>query len=156
MTLFRDLDPDQKEALKEVVFRGIDRRIREEIEYTNQVIRFLVLGNAAGIVLLAGFMGGVASKDGALIELVSPLWKFFFGCVFAALIYAAHMTVSAQATNHIVKQAVAFFRSEIEIDSMRGYGFSKTGLWIVRLLALTSMIFFTLGVYQCIQILKTL
>lgn len=156
MARFRDLDPDEKDAFKELVLRGIDRRIREETEYTNQVIRFLVLGNAAGIVLLAGFMGGVASKDGALTELVSPLWKFFFGCVFAALIYAAHMVVSTQATNYILKQAVAFFKSEIEMESMSSYGFSKRGIWIVRLLALTSMIFFTWGVYQCIQILKTL
>lgn len=156
MTRFRDLDGDQKDAFKELLLRGIDRRIHEEIEYTNQVYRLLVLGNGAGIALLATFMGAVAATGNPFADLVAPLWKFFIGCVLAALIYAPLMAVSSQATNHIARQALAFFQNQIDIESLQGYGFNRLGLWVVRLLALASLSFFSWGVYQCIQILKSL
>jgi hypothetical protein len=120
------------------------------------VYRLLVLGNGAGIALLATFMGAVAAAGNPLANLVAPLWKFFIGCVLAALIYAPLMAVASQATNHIANQAFAFFQNQIDIESMQGYGFNRLGLWVVRLLALGSLSFFSWGVYQCIQILKSL
>jgi hypothetical protein len=87
MTHFRDLDPNQKEAVRELLLRGIDRRIREDIEYTNQIFRLLIVGNGAGVALLATFMGAVAANGHPVSALVTPLWKFFLGCISAAFIY---------------------------------------------------------------------
>lgn len=128
MTRFNDLDADQKIAFKELLLRGIDRRIREDIEYTNHVYRLLILGNGAGIALLAPFLGAVAARGNPLGDLVSPLWKFFLGCVFAALIFAPLMAVAAQATTHTVNQAVEFFKNQADLESLQGWGLSKRAL----------------------------
>lgn len=156
MTLFRDLDADQKDAFKELVLRAIDRRVREEIEYTNQVNRLLLLGNGAGVAILVTFMGSVASHGNPLAEFAAPLWKFFIGCVLAALIYLPTLAVASQATFHIEKQAMSFFQNEIDLDTLRGYGFNRFGQWVISSLSLASLLFFSWGVYQCIQILKSL
>ena len=77
MTKYKDFDDDQKSAVKELLFIGIERRIKEEGEYTNQVFKLLILGNGAGIALLSTFMGAIAASGNPISELVSPLWKFF-------------------------------------------------------------------------------
>lgn len=156
MTLFNDLDQNQKDAVKELFLRGIDRRIREEIEYTNQIFRLLILGNGAGIALLGAFMGALASSGNTIADLVSPFWKFFIGSLLAAFIYAPLMAVAARATNHAVKQAMAFFRNQLPIEEMQGWGFSPRGLWVIRILGFSSLSFFAWGVYQCLQVLKSL
>lgn len=156
MTHFKDLDDSQKDAIKELVIRGIDRRIHEETEYTSQIFRLLILGNGAGVVLLTTFMGAVAAAGNPIASLVTPLWKFFLGSVSAALIYAPLMAVASNATKHSANQAIAFFKNELEIESLQGYGLNKLGILIVRILVLVSFLFFAWGVYQCIQILHSL
>jgi hypothetical protein len=155
MTRFHDLDTDQKGAVKELLLRAIDRRVREEIDYTSQVNRLLLLGNGAGVAILVTFMGAVASNGNPLADFAAPLWKFFIGCVLAALIYFPTLAVASEATFHIEKQAMAFFQNQIDLEALQGYGFNRLGLWCVRLLSLASS-FFAWGVYQCIQILKSL
>jgi hypothetical protein len=156
MTHFKDLDNDQKNAFKDLLMRAIDRRVREELDYTNQVFRFLVYDHGAGVALLATFMGAVAAAGSPLAALVSPLWKFFIGCIIAAVIYAPMMAVAGDATNHTVNQAVNFFLNQLPVEDLKGYHFSTFGQAVVRILAMTSLTFFSWGVYQSIQILKLL
>jgi hypothetical protein len=156
MTRFHDLDAEQKDAFKELLLRAIDRRIREEMDYTSQVNRLLLLGNGAGVAILVTFMGAVASNGNPLAEFAAPLWKFFIGCVLAALIYFPTLAVASQATFHIEKQAKAFFQNQMDIEALEGYGYNRFGRWFVTLLSLMSLFFFSWGVYQCIQILKSL
>lgn len=156
MTYFKDLDPAQQEAFRELVLRAVDKRIREEMHYTNQVFRLLVFGNGAGVALLATFMGAVAATGNPVGELVTPLWKFFFGSVSAALIYGPLFAVAGQATNHMGEMASKFILNEIEIESMQGYSLNRRGRLVVGFLALVSLLFFAWGVYQSVQILKSL
>lgn len=156
MTFFKDLDDAQKDAIKDLVIRGVERRIQEETEYTNQVFRLLALGNGAGVVLLATFMGAIATAGNPIANLVAPLWKFFLGSVAAALIYAPLMAVAADATKHVADQAFKVFNNKMEIESLQGYGLNKRGLFIIRALAFTSLVLFAWGVYQCIRILNAL
>lgn len=156
MTRFRDFDDDQRAALKELLLRAVDRRVKEDMEYTNHVYRFLVLGNSAGIVLLASFIGVVAGRGHEVGDLVVPLWKFLLGCVLAAFIYAPLMGVAAQAVNHQVNQTVQFFRNELEFEAIQGWGLTKKGRVIISILALSSLASFVVGVVQCIWILNAL
>jgi hypothetical protein len=156
MTKFRELDSDQKAMAKEMLMRAIDRRVKEDIEYTNHVYRLLVLGNGAGIVLLASFIGVIAGKGQSVTELVPPLWKFLLGCILAALIYAPHMAVATQAVNHAAAQTLQFLKNEIELESIQGWVLNKRGQRVVALLALLSFALFVVGVLQCIYLLSSL
>lgn len=89
MTKFKELDNDQKGAFKDLMLRAVDRRIKEDIEYTQHSYRLLIIGNGAGIALLASFIGAIVGRGNpAAGALIAPLWKFFLGCFLAAMIYA--------------------------------------------------------------------
>ena len=156
MTQFKDFDDDQRVALKELLLRAVDRRVKEDMEYTNHVYRLLVLGNGAGIALWASFIGVVAGRGHPVGDLVSPLWKFLLGCVLAAFIYAPLMGVASQALNHQVKQTVQFFRNELEFETIQGWSLNKKGRILVGVLALSSLVCFVAGVSQCIWHLNSL
>lgn len=126
------------------------------MEYTNHVYRLLVLGNGAGIALLASFMGVVAGRGHPVAELVPPLWKFLLGCILAALIYAPHMAVAAQAVNHAANQTIQFLKNEIDLESVQGWVLDRRGQRVIALLALSSFLLFVVGVIQCIYVLASL
>ncbi|WP_295625338.1 hypothetical protein [uncultured Nitrosomonas sp.] len=154
MTKFKEFDNDQKSAFKELLFIVMERRIKEEIEYTNHVFKFLVLGNGAGIALLAAFMGAIAATGNPISELVSPLWKFLIGATLAAFIYVPLFAVASQATIHAANQISDFFQNKLDFEEIGSWSLNRKGLIIVQLLALTSLILFFWGVYQCISILE--
>lgn len=156
MTKFRDLDDNQKSAFQELIYLGIERRIKEEIDYTSQLLRLLLLGNGTGIALLFAFMGAIAASGNPVSELVSPLWKFFIGAFFASLIYAPLFAVAVQATNHTITQTIDFLQNKIDLEEMQGWGLTKTGVIFIQILASISLILFFWGVYQCVLILEKL
>lgn len=156
MTKFKEFDNNQKSAFKELLFIVMERRIKEEMEYTNHVFKFLIMGNGAGIALLAAFMGAIAAIGNPISELVSPLWKFLIGATLAALIYAPLFSVASQATMHTANQISDFLQNKLDFEDIRGWTLNKTGLVIVQLLASSSLILFFWGVYQCISILEKL
>lgn len=155
MTKFRDLSPEQKEGIKELLLIGVERRIKEEIDYTNQIYRLLILGNGAGIALLTTFMGAILSSGNPIIELVSPLWKFLAGATFAALIYLPLMAVASQATIHNANQFSDFIQDKIDLEAIQGWGLSSGGRILILLFLLTSVSMFFWGVAQCITILAS-
>lgn len=154
MTKFKEFDNNQKSAFKELLFIIIERRIKEEIEYTSHVFKFLVLGNGTGIALLATFMGGIAATGNPISELVSPLWKFLIGATLAAFIYVPLFAVASQATIHTVDQVSDFLQSKLDFEDIKGWSLNKKGLLVVQVLASASLILFFWGVYQCISILE--
>jgi hypothetical protein len=155
LTRFKDLDPDQRGAFKELLLRAVDRRVKEDMDYTSQAYRLLALGNGAGIALLASFMGVVAGRGNPLDALVSPLWKFLLGVLLAALINVPLMAVAAEAVNRQVNQTVEFFQNKADLESIQGWGLSKRGRILVALLALSSLACFIWGVAQCIWLLNS-
>lgn len=153
---YNEMDDSQQAAFRDFLMQSVDRRINEETEYTNQLYRLLVLGNGTGIVLLATFMGSIAAEGRSISPLVPPLWKFFIGAVLAACIYFPLMAVASQATLSIANQVVAFFKNELDVEDLQGYGLNKLGRMIVLLLAISSLLLFGVGVYQCMAILSKL
>lgn len=156
MSKFSDLTSAQKSAVQELLVVALQRRIKEEIDYTNQVFRLLLLGNGSAIALLTAFMGAVGAYGHPISQLTGPLWKFLLGAVFGALIYFVLMTVTAQATVHQANQAFKIIRNDMELDEIQGWGLSHIGLWVVRILALLSLAMFAWGASECISIVGNL
>jgi hypothetical protein len=154
MTYYRDLDPDQKEAMQSLLLLGIGRRISDETGYTNQVLRLSVISNGAGIALLATFMGAIFASESPDINLTGPLWKFLFGSIMAAFTYVPLMAVASNATTRAGENVAAFFQNQIEFESMKGYGLNRLGRNTVRALMLGSLTFFVWGVIQTMEILS--
>ena len=151
---YQDMDVSQKDAFRELCMLFVERRIREDVEFTNQFFRLLVLGNGAGIAILATFMGAIAGKGHTVALLVAPLWKFFLGSVFAASIYFPLMLVAIQATIVVSNQIIEFFQNQRDSAEITGYGLNRFGKFVVFTLAFLSLVMFITGVHQCISILS--
>lgn len=77
---FSELSPEQKTAYQELFAAAYQTRIQDQHQYTQTGFRLLILGNGAGIALLATFMGAVAGESGEFGQLIAPLAKIFLGC----------------------------------------------------------------------------
>lgn len=150
------MDQDQKEAYKSILLQIINVKTQEEQEYGRQFLRLLTLGNGSGIVILSAFMGSIAEKSQFIAYFSAPLMKFSIGLVLSAITYIPLLAVSNQATKHYASQIDQFFRNIIDIESFQSYGFSKLGKNLVILLQLGSLVFFMWGLFESIQILKTI
>jgi len=148
------MNKDQKDAFKSLILQLVAARKEEESHYVQQFYKLLVLGNGAGIVLLATFMGAVAQNAEFVELLVTPLVCFSIGAVLAASIYFPLMAVAGQSTGAILKQASEFFLNEIELEDIQHYGLNTKGRIIVFTLCLASLGMFTAGLYMCVGILR--
>lgn len=156
VTKHDELTDEQRATVRELLAAATSRRIQDETTYTNQVFRLLILGNGAGIALLATFMGAVAAAGNPIGDLAGPLWKFLLGAILGAGVYVPLMAVASQATTHNEKQTLAFLKGEIDLENLQGWGLNRAGRIVVRLLAFSSFIVFTWAVIQCIFIVKSL
>lgn len=155
MTKFNEFDESQKEVLKEFLILELGNKIKDDREYIGHIFRFLIYGNGSGIILLATFMGAIAANGHPISQLVSPLWKFLFGSISGALIYATLATLASQAIVFHYEQAIQFLKNEIEFEDKKSWVLTNRGITFVQITMLCSAIFFIWGVIDCISILKT-
>lgn len=155
MTKFSEFDEQQKEILKEILLIELENKMKEDREYIGHIIRFLILGNGSGIILLATFMGAIAASGHPISQLVSPLWKFLFGAIIGVLIYGPLAIVANQAVTFHAEQAIKFIKNEIEFEEKQNWGLSNRGIIYVRFFMFLSLILFLWGVFNCIFILKS-
>lgn len=153
---YKDMDQNQKEAYQSILLHIINVKTQEEQEYGRQFLRLLTLGNGSGIVILSAFMGSIADKSEFIAYFTAPLMKFSIGLVLSAITYIPLLAVSNQATIHFTNQVDKFFRNTLDIESFQSYGFSNMGRNLVILLQLGSLAFFMWGLFESIQILKTI
>ncbi len=144
----------QQAAYRDILGTIVNIKSQEEQKYTHDAFRLLVLGNAAGIAILAVFMGNLASKGDDFGALIVPLAFFFIGTILAALTYVPLVAVANQATIHIVNQINDFFLDKLEFEQIRGYGFNVKGRRIVAALLGGSFTMFCMGVFGRLVILK--
>ncbi len=156
MTLFKDLDPEQREAFKSICLQALESKLKEDAIFTLQVYKFLVIGNAAGIALIAAFLSGALTAGFATSTLASPLWKFFLGAVAAAFIQVVHMAVSGDGVTYISKQVMDFFLNQHHIEEFQSWGLSKRGRKIVLGLMLISFLLFLWGSIQSLLLIQQL
>lgn len=148
---FKELSSDQRQAYQALLINIVEVKQQEEAMYAQQFYKLLVLGNGAGIVLLATFMGAVTSNAHIIKALLSPLILFSFGAVLAAAIYFPLMGVANQATQHTLRQVNEFFQNKLDLDQIQGYGFNKKGIFVLWSLNISSLVCFSIGLYLCVE-----
>lgn len=84
---FTDLEPEASDALSKYYFLTLTHIASEYAYHVKAITRFLVLGNAGGIVLLVGFIGTNYSKSEIGGDLADPLILFFMGMVSGVLMH---------------------------------------------------------------------
>jgi len=91
---YSDMSEAQKAAFRDILGTIINIKSQEEQKYIHDGYRLLVLGNGAGIAILAAFMGSLASHGNKISGLIIPLTLFTIGVVLAALTYVPLIAVS--------------------------------------------------------------
>ncbi|MGZ0018734.1 hypothetical protein [Nitrosomonas sp. wSCUT-2] len=156
MTKFNEFDDQKKEILKEIMILELENKVKDDREYIGHIMRFLIISNGSGIILLATFMGAIAASGHPISQLVSPLWKFLFGAIIGSLIYGILAIVANQALNFHSEQAIRFIKNEIDLEEKQNWGLTKRGIISCWVLMSISFILFLWGVYNCISILSSL
>lgn len=156
MPHYHDMETDQRAAVRDLLLKGVDQRIKEESHYTTELYRFLTLANAAGLALLGSFVNGIASRGQSLAPLVGPFWAFLIGAMLSVLILLPLTAVANQATVHSGNQFIAFVLNQTPTENLIGYGFSKRGRLVVTAMALASMVLFVCGVVLSLSVIQAL
>lgn len=156
MPHYKDMEADQRAAVRDLLLKGVDQRIKEESHYTTELYRFLTLANAAGLALLASFVNGIASRGASLAPLVGPFWAFLIGAMLSVLILVPLTGVASQATAHSGNQFMAFVLNQTLTENLIGYGFNRRGRIIVSAMALASMALFVCGVVLSLSVILAL
>ncbi len=151
---YSQMSEAQQAAYRDILSTIVSVKSQEEQKYTHEGYRLLVLGNGAGIAILAAFMGSLAGTGNEFGPLLMPLKYFFVGTILAALTYVPLIAVANQATVKVTDQISDFFLDKLDIEKIRGYGFSRAGRVILALLLLGSFLSFCIGVYKCVSILS--
>jgi hypothetical protein len=153
---YSDMSEAQKAAFRDILGTIINIKSQEEQKYIHDGYRLLVLGNGAGIAILAAFMGSLASHGNKISGLIIPLTLFTIGVVLAALTYVPLIAVSNQATINATNQITDFFLNKKDVEELQGYGFTKKGRFILAVLLGGSFIIFCVGIYMCLSLLNGL
>ncbi|MBT5305468.1 MAG: hypothetical protein HOL31_10350 [Candidatus Scalindua sp.] len=148
------MNDDQKEAFREYYMLVLQTRITSMQRYSDQVLRFLLLGNGAGILLLATFMGNLAGNNKDFSMMVNPLMAFVFGLLLAALVFIPLIYIANKSVNKISNQSIDFFFNHSSTCNLRDYIVKPFLRIVVMGLFIISAIMFFLGVYQSFTILK--
>lgn len=147
---FSDLSDRHADAIASLYLKIAEIKAAESQELARAGLRLLVLGNGAGILLLATFMGVIVQKGEPLSDLVTPLVWFLVGTILSALIYVPLIVVARDAANHLGTSIENFFKDKIELEELQSYGLTKRGAKIVNGLLMLSLFCFVVGVILCV------
>ncbi len=151
---YSEMNDDQKEAFREYYMLVLQTRIAEGQKYSDQVLRFLILGNGAGILLLATFMGTLAGNNKNFSMMVNPLMGFVLGLLFASLVFIPLLYIANKSANKISNQSIDFFFNQSDTCNLRDYIVKPFLRIVIMVLFIFSASLFFWGVYQSFTILK--
>lgn len=156
MTKFSQLHADQKDAMTQFLAIGLGRLINDQMEHTNQAHKLLVLGNGAGIALLASFMGVILSNKQPIDDLVAPLGVFLLGTIFAAIIHAQLSVFMHGSVTFHFTQAQDFLLDRVDLEGFKNWVPNRTNKFIGAALPLASFLCFIIATGRCVYILAKL
>ena len=151
---YSEMNKDQKEAFREYLILVLQTKITQEQKYTDQVVRFLILGNSVGILLLATFIGTLASNDKDFSMIIGPLIKFSIGLFFAALVFVPLISIANKSTVKFADKITAFFLDQSDTCNLGGYRIKSFARIVIPGLFIISAIMFFWSVYQSFAVLK--
>lgn len=147
---FSQLPERHANAIAEFYLKVAEIKAAESQGLSRSGLQMLVIGNGAGIAVLATFMGVIVQKGESLSDLIAPLTAFLAGATVAALMYLPLIQVARDAANHIGTSIEAFFRDQMELEELKGYGLSKIGNVLVNGMLLSSIVCFVVGIVLCV------
>jgi len=115
-------------------------------QLTREGLRLLVLGNGAGVAIIATVLGIIIQRGEPIDNLPVPLVIFIIGTALAASVYLPLIAVATDTAKHIGESIEKVFRDELDLEHLQGYGFSKRGIVLVRVLLSLSIVSFIAGV----------
>ncbi|MCP4367010.1 MAG: hypothetical protein GY797_02680 [Deltaproteobacteria bacterium] len=151
---YSEMDKDQKEAIRERLTLALRAKVTEEKKYSDQVLRFLNLGNGAGILLLMAFMGALAGNDKDFSMIMIPLGMFFFGLLSAALVFVPLVIIANKATVKFSNKIEEFFLDQNDTCNLTDYRMKTFARIVIMGLFIFSAIMFFCGVCLSFIILK--
>ncbi len=147
---FSQLDARNAEAIAGFYIKIAEITAAQSQQLAQDGLRLLVLGNGAGVAILATFLGGIIQNGKPVDDLLVPLIWFLIGVVFAALVYLPLIVVASDTAKHIGEGIEKFFKDEVNLEELQGYGLTKRGVFLVNTFLLLSIICFVVGIILCI------
>lgn len=142
---FSEIPEKKATALIAFYTRIVDVIAQEQRAYSLAGFRLLLMGNGAGIVLLASTLAGLYTSNASRGALVTPFILFLLGALFAGLAYFPVIAVASGAAKHIGESVEKFIKDEIDLEQLQGWGHSKASLNVLRLFVFISFVCLILG-----------
>lgn len=143
---FSELPERRANAIASLFLKVAEIKSAESQEISRAGLQLLVIGNGAGILVLATFMGVIVQKGDSLSDLISSLIAFLVGATSGALMYVPLIAVASDAASHLGTTIEKFFNDQIELEELQGYSLNKRGKLVVNGLLLLSILCFVVGV----------
>ena len=151
---FSELPEAQSKALTDFYGRIVDALAQEQRAYSLAGFRLLLLGNSAGVALLAGKFAGLYSTNASQTDLVTPLIFFLVGVFAGGFAYWPVIAVASGTARHIGDSVEKFIRDEIELEDMRSWGHNKLSTFLLMLFVWSSLICLIIGTIMVVRVLR--
>jgi len=150
---FSQLAERNAQAIADFFIKVAEIKAAQSQQLAQDGLRLLVLGNGAGVAILATFLGIIVERGEPVDDLLAPLISFLVGATLAALMYLPLILVADSAAKHIGESIENFFKDKLDVEQLQGYGLSKRGIIILNALLLLSIVCFVVGVVLCVSAL---
>jgi hypothetical protein len=142
---FSEITDRKAEALKSLYLTILSIKVQEEQELTRSGMKYLLFGNTGGIALLTTFFARLSEHNLSASAFKSSLVLYVLGAFLAAFIYLPLIGVASNASSHYGDIIEKFFRDELNLENMQGYGFTPRGRIIVLSLLGSSITSFAIA-----------
>jgi hypothetical protein len=156
MTKFSEIKEPERSTLTALYLEVLKTRAQEDRDLNSLGVRLLFISNAAALAAVITFIGALVQTGKSYLPLVTPLKFFFAGGVCAAAFQVLLMAMSSMSTAHLGTQLEQFVKNQLELEALRGYGFTRRGLILFRLLYAASAASFFLGAWRAFTALGQL
>lgn len=142
---FSQIPERNAEALRTFYLTVAETTASESQRYSHEGLRLLLVGNGAGIAVIASLSSGYLAAGGKFGELAAPVIAFLIGTLLAGLAYIPLIAVSGNAASHIGRALEAFFQDQYEVEELQSWGFTKGGRILLLSLFAAALLSFLVG-----------
>ena len=126
---FSQLNDPQQRAVQAALETLLSTKAQEDHQLSMSGYRLLIIGNGAGVTLLAAFMSSIVGEP-LFSSLLAPLAIFLAGLLVAALSYIPLVAVTNRSLIALWNEYNSIVRDQKELEDFKGYGFNALGKFI--------------------------
>ena len=123
---FSQLNDPQQRAIQAALETLLSTKAQEEHQLSMSGYRLLILGNGAGVTLLAAFLSSIVGEP-LFRDLLAPLALFLFGLLLSALSYIPLVAVTNRSLVALWNEYNSIVRDEKHLEEFKGHGFNALG-----------------------------